>query len=129
MLNSIKKATSYFGLPGTSGALEIDGRAHNHAPGDAPHATVTAVIDGVRRSFDVRNTDRSLIDAALAAGIDLPYSCKGGMCCTCRARLVEGQVRMDRNYSLEQDDLDAGFVLACQSHPLTDSLTLNFDER
>ena len=74
-------------------------------------------------------TIASLLEAALREGLDLPYSCKGGMCCTCRAKVLEGKVRMDKNYSLEQRDLDAGFVLACQAHPLTDRVVLSYDER
>ena len=112
-----------FGIPDKSKAT------HRIEPGDAPQARVTVIIDGVRREFEFHRDDPSLLDAALAAGIDLPYSCRGGMCCTCRSKTMEGQVRMDKNYSLEQVDLDAGFVLTCQSHPLTDTLTLSFDER
>jgi ring-1,2-phenylacetyl-CoA epoxidase subunit PaaE len=112
-----------FGVPDHANA------AHRTEPGDSPRATVSVIIDGVRRQFDFHEGETSLIDAARAAGIELPYSCKGGMCCTCRARLVEGEVRMERNYSLEREELDAGFVLTCQSHPLTETLTLNFDER
>jgi ring-1,2-phenylacetyl-CoA epoxidase subunit PaaE len=70
-----------------------------------------------------------VLDAALRAGLDLPYSCKGGMCCTCRAKVLEGRLRMDKNYSLEQRDLDAGFVLTCQSHPLTERVVISYDER
>ena len=102
---------------------------HRTEPGDAPQARVTVVLDGVRREFDFHRNDPSLLDAALAAGIDLPYSCRGGMCCTCRSKTVQGRVRMDKNYSLEAADIDAGFVLTCQSHPLTETLTLSFDER
>ena len=63
----------------------------------------------------------AIVDAALRAGLDLPYSCRGGMCCTCRAKLVEGEVEMIQNYSLEPWEIAAGYVLTCQSHPLTDA--------
>jgi ring-1,2-phenylacetyl-CoA epoxidase subunit PaaE len=69
-----------------------------------------------------------VIDAALAAGLDLPYSCRGGMCCTCRARLVEGKVAMDHNYSLEPWELEAGYVLTCQSRPQTGKIVLDYDQ-
>ena len=62
-------------------------------------------------------------------GVELPYSCKGGMCCTCRCKVLEGAVQMDVNYSLEPWELEAGFVLACQSHPLTERVVLSFDDR
>jgi ring-1,2-phenylacetyl-CoA epoxidase subunit PaaE len=61
--------------------------------------------------------------------LDLPYSCKGGMCCTCRARLIEGEVKMHKNFALEQTDVEAGYVLACQSYPLTERVVLSFDDR
>ena len=112
-----------FGIPDESRT------AHRIEPGDAPQARVTIILDGVRREFDFHREDPSLLDAALAAGIDVPYSCKGGMCCTCRSKAIQGTIRMDKNYSLEKADIDAGFVLTCQSHPLTDTLTLSFDER
>ncbi|HRO61779.1 MAG TPA: 2Fe-2S iron-sulfur cluster-binding protein, partial [Burkholderiaceae bacterium] len=70
-----------------------------------------------------------ILDAGLAAGLNLPYACKAGVCCTCRARVLEGEVRMDRNYTLEPHELDAGFVLTCQSHPVGDRVVLSYDER
>jgi ring-1,2-phenylacetyl-CoA epoxidase subunit PaaE len=103
--------------------------AHRAEPGDAPQARVTVVLDGVRRQVEFHAGDASLLDAALREGLDLPYSCKGGMCCTCRARLLSGAVRMDKNYSLEQRDLDAGFVLVCQAHPTTPEVVISYDER
>ena len=74
-------------------------------------------------------TDPSLLDAAARTGFDLPYSCKSGVCSTCRCKVLEGEVRMDRNFALEKHEIAAGFVLACQSHALTPTVTLSFDER
>jgi ring-1,2-phenylacetyl-CoA epoxidase subunit PaaE len=90
-------------------------------------AVADAVLDGIRRRFPI-GADETVIDAALAAGLDLPYSCRGGMCCTCRARLIEGKVAMDQNYSLEGWELEAGYVLTCQSRPTTASLILDYDQ-
>lgn len=103
--------------------------AHRTEPGDVAQARVTVIADGVRRELPFREGDASILDAAMGAGMNLPYSCKGGMCCTCRARVLEGRVRMDRNYSLEAADVERGFVLTCQSHPLTETVVLSFDER
>jgi len=89
---------------------------------------VEALLDGAIRSFRMENRDASLIDAAHRSGIELPYSCKGGMCCTCRAKLVEGEVEMAVNYSLEPWELEAGFVLTCQSRPLTSKVVLDYDQ-
>jgi len=106
-------------------------QADEHAakPGDADTARVTLVRDGLTREFGFTKADTSLLDAAARAGLDVPYSCKSGVCATCRARLVSGQVRMDRNFALEKADLDAGFILTCQAHPLTERVTVSFDDR
>ncbi len=116
--------TERFGVAGAQVTVPVSARA-----GDAPRATITVVLDGVRRDIDFHDADGSILDAALRAGLDLPFSCKGGMCCTCRARKLEGEVRMDRNFSLDARDLAAGFVLTCQSHPLTDHVVVSFDDR
>jgi ring-1,2-phenylacetyl-CoA epoxidase subunit PaaE len=106
-------------------------QADEHAakPGDADTARVTLVRDGLTREFGFTKGDASILDAAARAGLDVPYSCKSGVCATCRARLVEGQVRMDRNFALEPADLAAGFILSCQAHPLTERVTISFDDR
>ncbi|MEN9843045.1 MAG: hypothetical protein RLZZ612_874 [Pseudomonadota bacterium] len=70
-----------------------------------------------------------LLDAALNAGLDLPYSCKGGVCCTCRAKVLEGQVTMDKNFTLEASEIAQGFVLSCQARALTPKVVLSYDER
>ena len=111
-----------FGVPDS-------GPAHHVEAGDAPQARVTIIVDGLRREMDFRAEDPSILEVALAAGLDLPFSCKGGVCCTCRARVLEGKVRMDKNFSLEQPDVDDGFVLTCQAHPLTERVVISFDER
>ena len=90
-------------------------------------AAAEALIDGIRHRFPV-GADQSIIEAAEAAGLELPYSCRGGMCCTCRARLVEGKVAMEVNYSLERWELEAGYVLTCQSRPTTPKVVLDYDQ-
>jgi ring-1,2-phenylacetyl-CoA epoxidase subunit PaaE len=94
----------------------------------APPAGSEAVVivDGVRKSFRVP-AGGHVVDAALSAGIAVPYACKGGMCCTCRAKLVEGRVTMTRNFSLQDWEMAAGFVLACQAVPETERVVLDFD--
>jgi ring-1,2-phenylacetyl-CoA epoxidase subunit PaaE len=97
--------------------------------GDAASANITLVRDGVSRSFGYGPQDTSILAAAARAGLDVPYSCRSGVCATCRARVTEGQVRMDRNFALEKAEVAAGFVLTCQAHPLTPQVTVSFDER
>ncbi len=102
-----------------------------HAPkeGDADNAKVTVVRDGLTRDIVFRKTDPSILDAASAAGMDVPFSCKSGVCGTCRAKLIDGEVRMDRNFALEKAEVADGFILTCQAHPLTPCVTVSFDER
>lgn len=94
---------------------------------DSPSRTAVLTVDGKRREVPVAE-DESILDAALRAGMDLPYACKGGMCSTCRAKLVEGEAAMDLNYSLEPWEIEAGFILTCQSHPKTDRVVVDYDQ-
>ncbi|GBQ00826.1 phenylacetic acid degradation protein [Streptomyces spongiicola] len=97
------------------------------APVAAPaHSRLTATLDGRSGSWPVEEGE-SLLETVLRARSDAPYACKGGVCGTCRAFLVSGEVRMDRNFALEQEETEAGYVLACQSHPVTSEVELDFD--
>ena len=97
--------------------------------GDAAEARIVIVRDGISREIDYRSAHGNILEAAADAGLEVPFSCKSGVCCTCRAKLLEGEVRMERNFALEKHEVAAGFVLTCQSHPLTDRVVLSFDER
>lgn len=90
------------------------------------HSTVTARLDGRGGTWPVQ-AGESLLDTVLRNRPDAPYACKGGVCGTCRAFLVSGEVRMDRNFALESEETEAGYVLACQSHPVTEKVELDFD--
>ena len=96
------------------------------APSAPAKAMASLVIDGKRREVPVAEGE-SILDAALRAGMDLPFACKGGMCSTCRARLVEGDARMDVNYSLEPWELKAGFILTCQARPVSEKVMVDYD--
>ena len=87
------------------------------------------MADGIERELLVPFRGDSVLDVVLRAGIDVPYACKAGVCCTCRAQVLEGEVRMDANYTLEQHEVDRGFVLTCQSHPITPIVKLSYDAR
>ena len=113
-----------FGIPPTA----ADATLHAPKEGDATTAKIAIVRDGLTREIGFQPTDESILAAASRAGLDVPYSCRSGVCATCRAKLIEGRVRMDRNFALEKSDLDAGFVLTCQAHPLTDRVVVSFDE-
>jgi ring-1,2-phenylacetyl-CoA epoxidase subunit PaaE len=92
-----------------------------------PKSLITVKLDGRSISFDLAPGGQNILDAALAQGADLPYACKGGVCCTCRAKLVTGEVKMDVNYALEPEEVEQGFILCCQSHPLTKEVVVDFD--
>jgi ring-1,2-phenylacetyl-CoA epoxidase subunit PaaE len=102
--------------------------AERDAARDAGTSSVTITLDGRATTFDVPRAGPRILDAALAVRGDAPYACKGGVCGTCRAKLVSGEVAMDRNYALERDEIDSGFVLACQSTPVSDEVVLDFDQ-
>ena len=93
----------------------------------AAEATVTVNLDGRTTVIPMPSREETILDATLRARPDAPYSCTNGVCGTCRARLVSGEVRMDRNYALEPEEVAAGIVLACQSHPVTDAVSLDYD--
>jgi ring-1,2-phenylacetyl-CoA epoxidase subunit PaaE len=114
-----------FGIPPSA----TDATLHAPREGDATTARIAIVRDGVTREVGFTAADESILAAAGRAGLDVPYSCRSGVCATCRAKLVEGRVRMDRNFALEPADLEAGFILTCQAHPLTERVLVSFDER
>jgi ring-1,2-phenylacetyl-CoA epoxidase subunit PaaE len=91
-------------------------------------AEITVIMDSHKRSFDMSRDDDNIVDAAADSGIDLPYSCKGGVCATCRCHVREGEVTMAINYGLEPWEVEKGFVLACQSRPVTDKVVLDYDK-
>lgn len=91
-------------------------------------SNITVKLDGRRFSFDLPlSSDTTILDAALQQGADLPYACKGGMCCTCKARLLDGEVMMDVHWGLEEDEVEKGYILTCQSHPKTENVVVDFD--
>jgi ring-1,2-phenylacetyl-CoA epoxidase subunit PaaE len=123
--HGVSKANIHFELFGTGKKA-----AKNQSVAVAATVIATAEIrlDGVR--FDVPiHEGQSVLDAALAVGADLPFACRGGVCCTCRAKLTEGMVEMDVNYALDPHEVEAGFILTCQSHPKTATIKVDFDTK
>jgi ring-1,2-phenylacetyl-CoA epoxidase subunit PaaE len=109
---------------GTVGAV-----VHEAQAGDADRARITIIRDGLQREIAFSREQPSILDAASAAGLEVPFSCTSGVCGTCRAKLMDGQVRMDRNFALEKHEVADGFILTCQAHPTTERVVLSFDER
>ena len=98
------------------------------APVAAGDIALTVVVDGKPHELRM-SRDQKILDVALNAGLDLPWSCKGGVCCTCRAKVMEGSVQMEKNFTLESWELDKGFVLSCQARPTSDRVVVSYDER
>lgn len=88
---------------------------------------VTVLQYGIETNFDLTTDGSSILDAAIEAGVDAPFSCKGAVCCTCRAKVMEGKVKMDANFALTDAEVAEGFVLTCQAHPLTEKVVVDYD--
>lgn len=110
-------------------ATQVGAVVHEAQPGDAKQSRITIVRDGLQREITFTEGQPSILDAASAAGLEVPFSCTSGVCGTCRAKCVDGEVRMERNFALDKNEVASGFVLTCQAHPLTERVTLSFDER
>ena len=89
---------------------------------------VSLISDGREYNFELSADGGNILDAGLENGVDLPFSCKGGVCATCKAKLVEGEVDMDRNQALQADDLERGLILTCQAHPISERVVVDYDQ-
>lgn len=99
-------------------------------PTNAPkvESNVTIIIDDEHIDLDLSSSGMDILEAGQKAGGDLPFACKGGVCCTCKAKIIEGTATMDVNYALEPEEVDAGYILTCQAHPTSDKLIVSFDD-
>ncbi|MEZ5812015.1 MAG: 1,2-phenylacetyl-CoA epoxidase subunit PaaE [Rhizobiaceae bacterium] len=137
MIDSVSAAIMALGVPGKQIRYErftVDGEmAPPKAPSKAAReaaqkgVAVEVLLDGMRRDFRIADPEKTVLAAGQDAGLDLPFSCAGGMCCTCRCRIVEGTAEMAVNYSLQPWEIEAGFTLACQTRPTSEKLVLDFD--
>ena len=97
---------------------------------EANKSQIIITVDGRQTELELGiGSQESILDAAIQKGADLPYACKGGMCCTCKAKLVEGEVSMDVHWGLEEEEIEKGFILTCQSHPKTQKVVIDFDSK
>lgn len=135
MMHGVSAALQDAGLPKERIRIELFAASipkHEHKPrkleSGARHQTeITVIMDGSATSFTMEKEKESVLDAGIKAGLEMRYSCKGGVCSTCRCKVIEGEVEMDVNYALEDYEVARGFVLSCQSFPLTDKVVLDFD--
>jgi ring-1,2-phenylacetyl-CoA epoxidase subunit PaaE len=112
-----------------NGGSEAKAKANANDQGNFDSASVTVIADGIERVLQVPYRGTPVLEVALAVGIDAPYACRAGVCSTCRARVLEGEVTMDANFTLEPHEVNRGFVLTCQSHPVSEHVRITFDER
>ncbi|MBZ5858748.1 1,2-phenylacetyl-CoA epoxidase subunit PaaE [Flavihumibacter profundi] len=130
LLHGVESTNIHFELFTTPGQKVSEREKSINATKElGPVASVTVKLDGIAFQFDLPYHGSSILDAALKQGADLPYACKGGVCSTCKAKLVLGKVDMDQNYALEPDEIAAGYILTCQSHPRNPELVVDYDMR
>jgi ring-1,2-phenylacetyl-CoA epoxidase subunit PaaE len=135
MMHGVSAALQEAGLAKEQIRIELFAASipkHEHKPrkveaGERHQTEVTVIMDGSATSFSMDKDKESVLDAGLRAGLEMRWSCKGGVCSTCRCKVLEGEVEMDVNYALEDYEVARGFVLSCQSFPLTDKVVLDFD--
>src|SRR5688572_9288652 len=124
----ISEKKIHFELFTTSGQKKSKVKSQKSKIEEGPSSRITVKLDGRSFDFDLSfNSDTTILDAALKQGADLPFACKGGMCCTCKARLLEGEVEMDVHWGLEHEEVERGYILTCQSHPKTEKVIVDFD--
>ncbi len=114
--------------PAVAAKVQADTDAQAPARPGRKEVAVTVILDGKEHELTM-SADEHLLDAALEAGLDLPYSCKAGVCCTCRAKVLEGDTVMDKNFTLEAQEMAQGYVLSCQARPLSKNVRVSYDER
>jgi ring-1,2-phenylacetyl-CoA epoxidase subunit PaaE len=107
--------------------IDAVNKASGESTGANVKSQVTVIQYGIETNFDLETSGISMLDASIEAGVDAPFSCKGAVCCTCRAKVIEGKVKMDANFALTDDEVAEGFILTCQAHPLTEKVIIDFD--
>ena len=95
---------------------------------EGANAQIEVIVDGDSHHFELAENGDSVLEAAIAVDADVPFACKGGVCCACKAKVMEGSVKMDVNYALDEDEVEEGYILTCQSHPTSDKVVIDFDE-
>ncbi|CAN5518848.1 phenylacetate-CoA oxygenase/reductase subunit PaaK [soil metagenome] len=127
-VKAVDKKKIHFELFTTAGSQKSKTKSEKTDTDSNAKSHVTVKLDGIAFDFDMSfNSEDSVLDAATKKGADLPYSCKGGVCCTCKAKLLEGEVTMDVHWGLEPEEVEEGFILTCQSHPVTEKVVIDFD--
>lgn len=122
----VEKSKIHFELFTTPVLMKSESTGNNSSKFEGV-SKVTAILDGEVVHVDLAHNGKTILDALDSAGMDVPYSCKGGVCCTCKAKITEGSVNMKVNYALTDAEVSQGYILTCQSHPTSEVLKLDFD--
>jgi ring-1,2-phenylacetyl-CoA epoxidase subunit PaaE len=127
VLEGFKVAKEKIHIEYFTAVLEAVAKAEGVAPGKNVKSSVTVSLYGIETHFDLKTEGSSILEAAIDAGVDAPFSCKGAVCCTCRAKVLEGKVKMDANFALTDAEVEDGYILTCQAHPLTEKVVIDYD--
>lgn len=133
MIQAVKSGMQAFGTDEKNIHFELFATSipkrtvEKQSEGPGIESNVAIIIDGDQIDLHLSSNGETILDAAHRAGADLPFACKGGVCCTCKAKILEGSASMDVNYALEKDEVEAGYILTCQAHPTSEKLVVSFD--
>jgi ring-1,2-phenylacetyl-CoA epoxidase subunit PaaE len=126
-LEDLKIAKEKIHIEYFNAVIDAVNKEENNSLGANVKSKIKVLQYGIETDFELQTSSISILDAAIEAGVDAPFSCKGAVCCTCRAKVLEGKVKMDANFALTDAEVEEGFILTCQAHPLTDKVVIDYD--
>jgi len=126
-LESLKIAKEKIHIEYFNAVIDAVNKEENNTIGANVKSKIKVLQYGIETDFELQTSSISILDAAIEAGVDAPFSCKGAVCCTCRAKVLEGKVKMDANFALTDAEVEEGFILTCQAHPLTEKVVIDYD--
>ena len=126
-LENLKIAKEKIHIEYFNAVIDAVAKEENATLGANVKSKIKVLQYGIETDFELQTSSISILDAAIEAGVDAPFSCKGAVCCTCRAKVLEGKVRMDANFALTEAEVEEGFILTCQAHPLTEKVVIDYD--
>ncbi len=127
VLENLKVAKEKIHIEYFTAVLEAVAKAEGVSLGKNVKSNITVSLYGIETHFELKTEGSSILEAAIDAGVDAPFSCKGAVCCTCRAKVLEGKVKMYANFALTDAEVEQGYILTCQSHPLTEKVVIDYD--
>jgi ring-1,2-phenylacetyl-CoA epoxidase subunit PaaE len=126
-LEGLKIAKEKIHIEYFNAVIDAVNKEENNTLGANVKSKIKVLQYGIETDFELQTSSISILDAAIEAGVDAPFSCKGAVCCTCRAKVLEGKVKMDANFALTEAEVEEGFILTCQAHPLTEKVVIDYD--